>query len=81
MDYTIPNITKRTKSLIRDYILLHFAGLRTDAIEVSRAMSNGWGLSIDWHPISDILDSMTRENLASYDGTSYDRMTAYYIHK
>lgn len=48
------------RKMIEDFILFHCSGRRVHAIEVFYAAVDGWGILIDLHEISAVLDYMSR---------------------
>ena len=67
------------RNMIMDCIIAHFAGQRIDAMDVSRTVRERYGIRIDWHIASDVLDRLERHGQITRSGTTFDRMAAYTI--
>ena len=70
-----------TKNLIADYIWQHCRGCRVDSMNLSIDIYAHWGIRIDRHECSYVLEAMEYHGHIVRDGFGPDRQTAYQIPK
>jgi len=69
---------RQTRNLVEDY--LHNRKFVTwDGIKVAQAIRSHWGIKVDWHVCSQILDEMTGREQAEITGGRRDGMMEYRI--
>ena len=68
----------KQRQLCRDFLRAR-RGQEFEAIQAASAMYSEWGIKVDWHEMSDALESLVRDNEAARCGTGPDRLTVYRI--
>ena len=51
------------QQLVRDFLGMK-KGMVFDGVKAQRAMKDEWGINIDWHMFTNIMDDMTRYGMA-----------------
>jgi len=65
-------ITMNENQLVRDFLGMKI-GMVFDGIKAQRAMTDEWGITIDWHVFTNVMDEMTRYSLAEVVETKNGR--------
>lgn len=70
--------SRQRKALIQTLIMLR-KGSAMDGMSTMRFMRETYGIDEDWHVYSEILDYLTRIDVAQETGINSDGMNQYYI--
>ena len=54
----------KQRQVARDFLQMK-KGMVFDGITARRRMFDEWGISMDWHIFTEVMDEMTRQNLAT----------------
>lgn len=64
------------------FLKSHVCDQYTNAIEAAVNLRAAWGIRIDWHVMSDVLDAAARHaTWVERKGTGPDRIARYYVHR
>ena len=70
---------RQAQSLLQSILQRDFKGRETDAIKAASWIRENYGLDMDWHPVSEMLDYLTRINCAQVISTSVEGFEKYLI--
>lgn len=67
-----------TRVLCKDFIRMWKSSI-LDGISASMRMQDHWGIRLDWHEFSNVLDEMNRRGEVELVGHNRDGMTQYRV--
>ena len=67
---------KQFREMLKDFALLHI-GQAGDAIGLTWALWVNWGMSVDWHEFTDVLEALVGEGKIERAGFGPDRQARY----
>ena len=74
-----PTVRKQQQQLVLDYLSYACKGARVDPLGAAIALNERYGIRVDWHEVSAVLENMIRHECAVYDGWGHDAQRCYIV--
>ena len=70
---------RQRELLCKDFVRMYCKCQEVDAITVTCKLREWWGVDIDWHEMTNALESMEQHQGVERTGTSGERMAVYLV--